>query len=110
MGAKARRPRSKEPSSASSVGENGHSNGKMNTSVEYRRKNASHDSPSITANLMARESFTLDDEVPKTPSLNNHGVLSVAYSRSQKFWFTGSVILFTGRADGIGDWKCAIPA
>ncbi|KAL1883392.1 hypothetical protein VTK73DRAFT_8959 [Phialemonium thermophilum] len=49
-------------------------NGNMNNNIELRRKTASHDSSkAVTANLMARESFSLDDHIPKTPILNNHG-------------------------------------
>ena len=85
MGAKSRRPRSQEPrSSASSTGgENGHANGNMNSSVEYRRKNASLESP--TANLMARESFTLDDHVPRTPTINNHGFFQLPMQDRRNF-------------------------
>jgi PAT family acetyl-CoA transporter-like MFS transporter 1 len=86
MGTKARRPRSKEPSGSSSTGgENGHTNGTMNQGVEYRRKNASLDSPAITSNLMARESFTLDDHVPRTPVLNNHGFMQLPMQDRRNF-------------------------
>ncbi|EON99094.1 putative acetyl-coenzyme a transporter 1 protein [Phaeoacremonium minimum UCRPA7] len=52
---------------------NGNGNGKM-SNIEYRRKGAAqHDSDTVTANLMARDSFSLDDAVPKTPTVNNHG-------------------------------------
>jgi len=95
MGTKSRRPRSKEPkSSASSTGgenghtnghTNGHANGNMNNNVEYRRKNASLESPAITANLMSRESFTLDDHVPRTPVLNNHGFFQLPMQDRRNF-------------------------
>lgn len=86
MGSKSRKPRSQEPIGSSSTGgENGQSNGKMNSSVEYRRKNASHESPSVTANLMARESFTLDDHVPRTPVLNNHGFFQLPLADRRNF-------------------------
>jgi MFS transporter, PAT family, solute carrier family 33 (acetyl-CoA transportor), member 1 len=52
---------------------NGHTNGAMNNNVEYRRKTAPQDSEVVTANLISRESFSLDDHVPKTPTVNNHG-------------------------------------
>lgn len=77
-----RRPAKLQPvvSSSSSIDGgarqgNGHTAAevKMNNSVEYRRKNASMDTPGVTASLMSRESFSLDDPVPKTPTLNNHG-------------------------------------
>lgn len=52
----------------------GKPNGNMNN-IELRRKGSSknHDSSDVTENLMARDSFSLDDPVPKTPTLNNHG-------------------------------------
>jgi len=86
MGAKSRRPRSQEPNGSSSTGAGGESK-RMNNSVEYRRKNASStlDSPGVTANLMARESFTLDDHVPKTPTLNNHGFSQLPLSDQRNF-------------------------
>jgi len=77
-----RRPAKLQPvvSSSSSIDGgarqgNGHTAAevKMNNNVEYRRKNASMDTPGVTASLMSRESFSLDDPVPKTPTLNNHG-------------------------------------
>ena len=44
---------------------------KMNNNVEMRRKNAGLDSPTQqTSRLMASESFTLDNEPPPTPKLN----------------------------------------
>jgi MFS transporter, PAT family, solute carrier family 33 (acetyl-CoA transportor), member 1 len=91
MGARTRRPPKLEPVGSSSAstagGENGHtsSNGKMNHNVEYRRKNASLDSPSVTANLMGRESFSLDDPVPKTPTLNNHGFFQLPMQDRRNF-------------------------
>lgn len=88
MGAKARRTKTKElelSGSASTGGENGHANGDMNSSVEYRRKNASLDSPGVTANLMARESFSLDTEIPKTPTINNHGFFQLPMQDRRNF-------------------------
>ncbi|KAL2065300.1 hypothetical protein VTL71DRAFT_2969 [Oculimacula yallundae] len=94
MGTKSRRPRSKEPKGSSSStstpgGETGHlngnGNGSMNNNVEYRRKNASMDSPIVTSNLMARESFTLDDHVPKTPTINNHGFFELPMQDRRNF-------------------------
>lgn len=88
MGTKSRRPRSQEPkgsSSSATGGENGHLNGSMNHNVEYRRKNASLESPVVTANLMARESFTLDDHVPKTPTINNHGFFELPMQDRRNF-------------------------
>ena len=89
MGTRTRRTKAKEPepsgSASSTGGENGHANGNMNSSVEYRRKNASLDSPAVTANLMARESFTLDNEVPKTPTINNHGFFRLPMQDRRNF-------------------------
>jgi PAT family acetyl-CoA transporter-like MFS transporter 1 len=81
MGAKTRRATSKEP--AGSTGEDAH--GSMNSGVEFRRKNASLDSHIITANLMARESFSLDDHVPRTPVLNNHGFFQLPLQDRRNF-------------------------
>lgn len=51
-----------------STGEaNGHANGDMNTNMEMRRKRLSVDSPTQTAMLMDRDSFSLDDQPPPTP-------------------------------------------
>lgn len=57
------------------TGQNGHAtNGDMNSQVEMRRKDPSVDSPSSAqhaSRVMERESFTLDDEPPRTPGLKN---------------------------------------
>lgn len=85
MGTKSRRAASKEASGSSPTGENGHANGSMNSGVEFRRKNASLDTPNVTANLMARESFSLDDPVPRTPVLNNHGFFQLPRQDQRNF-------------------------
>lgn len=94
MGAKSRRPKPLEPNgSTPNGGQNGHANGhpngqangRMNNSVEYRRKNASIDSPAVTANLMSRDSFSLDEHVPKTPTLNNHGFFQLPIQDRRNF-------------------------
>jgi len=87
MGTKSRLPKSQEPkgSASSTGGENGHANGSMNNNVEYRRKNASLESPAITANLMARESFSLDEHVPRTPTINNHGFFQLPMQDRRNF-------------------------
>ncbi|KAH9905287.1 acetyl-CoA transporter 1 [Xylariomycetidae sp. FL2044] len=76
MGAKTRSSKSPKGDglSVSTSGRvNGHTKDKMNN-VELRRKHTGpEDSSHVTANLMARETFTLDDDVPKTPLPNNHG-------------------------------------
>ncbi|RDW77020.1 hypothetical protein BP6252_05073 [Coleophoma cylindrospora] len=86
MGAKSRR-KTQEPNGSSSAtgGENDRANGKMNNNVEYRRKNGSADSPTVTANLMARESFSLDDHVPRTPTINNHGFFQLPKHDQRNF-------------------------
>lgn len=59
------------------TGQNGHADGDMNSRLEMRRKDPSVDSPSSAQHanrVMARESFTLDDEppaLPNTPRLQN---------------------------------------
>ncbi|PQE05472.1 Acetyl- transporter 1 protein [Rutstroemia sp. NJR-2017a BBW] len=89
MGTRSRKGgKSLEPlgSSSATGGEDAlHQNGSMNNNVEYRRKNANLDSPLVTANLMARESFTLDDPVPKTPIMNNHGFFQLPMSDRRNF-------------------------
>ncbi|KAI0174700.1 acetyl-CoA transporter 1 [Pestalotiopsis sp. NC0098] len=65
--------------------ENGSLNGDMDN-TEYRRKNAQKiDSSQITGNLIARESFTLDDHVPKTPTVNNHGFFELPKQDQKNF-------------------------
>ncbi|KAG9240728.1 acetyl-coenzyme A transporter 1-domain-containing protein [Calycina marina] len=81
MGPKPRHGKSKEPNGSSTGGDNE----RMNSSVEYRRKNASMESPAVTQNLMARESFSLDDPIPKTPTLNNHGFMQLPLSDRKNF-------------------------
>lgn len=87
MGARSRRQNSQEPKgSTAKRGENGSAaNGSMNNNVEYRRKNASLESPAITANLMARESFSLDEHVPRTPTINNHGFFQLPMQDRRNF-------------------------
>lgn len=59
------------------TGQNGHADGDMNSRLEMRRKDPSVDSPSSAqhaSRVMARQSFTLDDEppaLPATPRLQN---------------------------------------
>ncbi|TVY59711.1 putative membrane protein [Lachnellula suecica] len=87
MGAKSRKPKSLEPlgSSSSTGGENGNTKGSMNNNVEYRRKNASLESNVVTANLMTRESFTLDEPIPRTPTINNHGFFQLPMQDRRNF-------------------------
>jgi len=97
MGTRSRRSNHQEPNGgptqSSTGGENGHANGhtnghangKMNGTVEYRRKNVSLDSPAITANLMSRESFSLDEHVPHTPVANNHSFFQLPLQDRKNF-------------------------
>ncbi|KAI2470090.1 MFS general substrate transporter [Annulohypoxylon bovei var. microspora] len=89
MGVETRRSKSKKGGdlSVSTSGRaNGHSNGSMNNNMELRRKNIPpQDSGQVTANLMARESFTLDDNVPKTPIANNHGFWELPIQDQRNF-------------------------
>ncbi|TVY53004.1 putative membrane protein [Lachnellula cervina] len=87
MPPKSRRPKALlEPNgSTSSGGENGHTNGSMNNNVEYRRKNAPLDSNAVTTNLMTRESFSLDEPVPRTPIINNHGFFQLPMQDRRNF-------------------------
>jgi MFS transporter, PAT family, solute carrier family 33 (acetyl-CoA transportor), member 1 len=101
MGTRSRLSKHQEPNGgppqSSTGGENGHANGhanghvnghansKMNRSVEYRRKNVSLDSPAVTANLISRESFSLDEHVPHTPVANNHGFFQLPLQDRKNF-------------------------
>ncbi|TAQ89514.1 hypothetical protein B7494_g2173 [Chlorociboria aeruginascens] len=81
------KPSTLKPSGSSSSLNGGEENGHttMNSSVEYRRKNASLDSHSVASNLMARESFTLDEPVPRTPTINNHGFFQLPIQDRRNF-------------------------
>lgn len=64
---------------------NGHSNGDM-SNVELRRKvGIKAESDQITANLISREGFSLDDHVVKTPIANNHGFFELPRSDQRNF-------------------------
>ncbi|KAI1103209.1 MFS general substrate transporter [Jackrogersella minutella] len=89
MGVETRRSKAKkggEPLSVSTSSRvNGHTNGDMNH-MELRRKNVPpQDSGQVTANLMARESFSLDDNVAKTPIANNHGFFELPIQDQRNF-------------------------
>lgn len=88
MGAKAKRTPSPKVRGSSPKGgaPNGRSSAvKMNNSVEMRRKAAPLDSSLLTDNLMSRESFSLDEPVPKTPTLNNHGFFELPIQDQRNF-------------------------
>jgi MFS transporter, PAT family, solute carrier family 33 (acetyl-CoA transportor), member 1 len=85
---KSQTPKTKRPPSPLSLKREetaGHANGAMNHTVEYRRKASNMDSDTITANLMSRESFSLDEHVPKTPTVNNHGFLDLPVQDQKNF-------------------------
>jgi len=88
MGAKPRRtksPKTNGPSSLSTGSVRLNGNGNMNSHVEQRRKPAPLDSKQVTQNIMARESFSLDDPVPKTPIVNNHGFFELPIQDQRNF-------------------------
>lgn len=83
---KARKSKSKEPKGPTASSATGGENGNMNGHLEFRRKNASLDSPdAVTTNLLSRESFSLDDPVPETPTVNNHGFFELPKSDQRNF-------------------------
>lgn len=55
------------------------------TGVEYRRKAATPTPESVTENLMLRKNFSLDDHVPKTPAINNHGFFELPLQDQRNF-------------------------
>lgn len=61
------------------------STGNMNGGVEFRRKGGNQESDAVTSNLMAREAFTLDDHVPTTPKMNNHGFFELPKEDQRNF-------------------------
>lgn len=58
----------------------------MNTSVEYRRKPAALSTTDVTANLMGRETFSLDNEPPpQTPTVQAQGFLQLPKQDQRNF-------------------------
>ncbi|RYP13580.1 hypothetical protein DL767_010652 [Monosporascus sp. MG133] len=54
--------------------------------IEMRRKASTKlDSDQVTSHLMARESFSLDEHVPKTPVPNNHGFFELPRQDQRNF-------------------------
>ncbi|KAL2263090.1 hypothetical protein VTK26DRAFT_8248 [Humicola hyalothermophila] len=95
MGVKTRRAKSPTTQNGSPVTRrasgrksNGDNTG-MNTNVELQRRNVSHEtstSEGAAANLMARESFSLDDDpVPKMHAVNNHGFFDLPKRDQRNF-------------------------
>lgn len=86
MGARARRRASPQAKNLPSLEVKTQVNGKMSNGVEMRRKPAMEpDSASFTANLMAREDFSLSDPVPKTPSANDVGFFELPLQDQRNF-------------------------
>ncbi|PHH85922.1 hypothetical protein CDD83_10991 [Cordyceps sp. RAO-2017] len=84
MGARARRPKSPESSRPLSVQTN-NANGKMKSGLEMRRKLSHPDVDGVTQNFLARESFSLDEPVPKTPTGNQHGFFDLPLQDQRNF-------------------------
>jgi MFS transporter, PAT family, solute carrier family 33 (acetyl-CoA transportor), member 1 len=57
----------------------------MNSNIELRRKGIPPDSDAVTGSLMSRDSFSLDDHVPKTPTVNNHGFFELPIQDQRNF-------------------------
>ncbi|RYP86976.1 hypothetical protein DL769_000619 [Monosporascus sp. CRB-8-3] len=56
------------------------------SNIEMRRKASTRlDSDQVTSHLMARESFSLDEHVPKTPVPNNHGFFELPRQDQRNF-------------------------
>lgn len=95
MGARARRPQSHKEKSPARLSiktdsdtngqATGNQNGTMNGGVEMRRKNANNDPASLTSNYMARESFSLDDPVPRTPTSSDAGFFQLPLQDQRNF-------------------------
>ncbi|KAL6881882.1 acetyl-coenzyme A transporter 1 domain-containing protein [Trichoderma longibrachiatum] len=89
MGARARRaqsPSSKPSPTLSLNKREANGNGKMSNGVEMRRKTAAHhDSDSVAANHMSRESFSLDDPVPKSPATTDVGFFQLPAQDQRSF-------------------------
>ncbi|KAL2128864.1 hypothetical protein VTI74DRAFT_8551 [Chaetomium olivicolor] len=91
MGAKSRRTKSPTTPNGSlgrASGRKSNGNLTMNTNVELLRRNISHESSTsegAAAALMARNSFSLDDPIPKTPTVNNHGFFELPKKDQRNF-------------------------
>ncbi|KAJ4298546.1 hypothetical protein N0V88_003576 [Collariella sp. IMI 366227] len=91
MGTKSRRAKSPTTPNGSlgrASGRKSNGNLRMNTNVELLRRNISHETSTTegaAAALMARDSFSLDDPVPKTPTVNNHGFFELPKKDQRNF-------------------------
>ncbi|KYK59878.1 acetyl-coenzyme A transporter 1 [Drechmeria coniospora] len=73
MGAQVRRPSSPKPKPPPLSLRDECVDGTMSTGVELRRKVSNAGSEVITRNFISRASFSLDEDVPKTPGAIAHG-------------------------------------
>ncbi|KAL8727936.1 MAG: hypothetical protein Q9181_005518 [Wetmoreana brouardii] len=100
MGRKSERPRrqdSDRPTSKATGGQNGHTNGSMDSHLELRRKHPSLDSlssASQTAHLMSREDFSLDEKPPLTPTSPNANTSFFDLPRQDRRNFLLLVLLY----------------
>lgn len=100
MGRKSDKPRrqgSDRPTSKATGGQNGHTNGSMDSHLELRRKHPSLDSPnasSQTAHLMSREDFSLDEKPPLTPTSPNANASFFDLPRQDRSNFLLLVLLY----------------
>lgn len=84
MGARARRAKSPK-TDQTPLTVNVETNVKMNSGVEMRRKGVPQDSDAVTANVMSREKFSLDDPVPKTPTTQDLGFFELPRQDQRSF-------------------------
>ncbi|KAL8873832.1 MAG: hypothetical protein Q9174_000761 [Haloplaca sp. 1 TL-2023] len=100
MGRKGDKPRLKDPDrpkSSATGGENGHTNGSMDSHLELRRKHPSLDSPNATSqttHLMSREDFSLDEKPPLTPTSPNANTSFFDLPRQDRRNFLLLVLLY----------------
>ncbi|KAM4064951.1 acetyl-coenzyme A transporter 1 domain-containing protein [Hirsutella rhossiliensis] len=85
MGVRARRPNSPESNGLSPPSSGGkNANGNM-SGVEMRRKAAHPDVDNVAANFISRESFSLDEPVPRTPTGSSHGFFDLPLQDQRNF-------------------------
>lgn len=85
------------PISTASMGQNGHAIGNMESHLEMRRKHPSLEYPtaaSLTAHLMSKESFTLNDQPPPTPLTPNPNTSFFDLPRQDRRNFLLLVLLY----------------
>jgi hypothetical protein len=100
MGRKSPKSQSQEAARSASTalkGQNGSANGGMESHLEMRRKHPVLETPgrdSQTAHLMSREDFSLDDEVPPTPTSPNPNASFFDMPRQDRRNFLLLVLLY----------------